>query len=243
MSGFIHIEGLKKAYEVGGIRVEALKGITHRIGRADFVVVLGHSGSGKTTLISAVGGLTRPTEGNVYIEGTDIWTLKDRELSILRNSKIGFIFQSFSLLPSLNVLNNVVIPVVFSRNSGGKEDSLREKAISLLDDLDMKSKMESYPSELSGGEQRRVAIARALINDPEIILADEPTGELDIRTEHEVIEIFRHINEKYKKTIVVVSHSLTWAKKAKTVIVMKDGLMYKDIDDPVRALMGEVCKS
>ena len=243
MSEFIETKGLRKIYHVGGQKVEALQGVDMEIARGDFVVFMGHSGSGKTTLVSAIGGLTRPTEGTVLIEGNDIWKLNDKQLSHFRNRKIGFMFQSFSLLPSLNVLNNVVMPTIFSDNSGKKDsDVLKSKAISLLTDLDMKRKVNSFPSELSGGEQRRVAIARALINDPEIILADEPTGELDIRTEREVIDIFCHINNAYQKTLIVVSHSLTWLEKAKTIIVMKEGLVFKDLDDPVEAIMDRVCK-
>lgn len=243
MSEFIETKGLRKIYHVGGQKVEALQGVDLEIARGDFVVFMGHSGSGKTTLVSTIGGLTRPTEGTVLIEGDDIWKLKDKELSHFRNRKIGFMFQSFSLLPTLNVLNNVVMPAIFSTNSERKDtEALKSKAISLLSDLDMKRKVYSFPSELSGGEQRRVAIARALINDPEIILADEPTGELDIRTEREVIDIFCHINNAYQKTLIVVSHSLTWLEKAKTIIVMKDGLIFKDLADPVEAIMEGVCK-
>jgi putative ABC transport system ATP-binding protein len=242
MADFIRTQGLKKIYDLGDQRVEALKGVDLEIPASDFVVFMGHSGSGKTTLISTIGGLTKPTAGTVSIDGVDIWKLNDRELSALRNRKIGFMFQSFSLLSTLNVLNNVVMPVIFNRNGGRDADACRERALSLLEGLDMKRKAEAYPSELSGGEQRRVAIARALINDPDIILADEPTGELDIRTEQEVIEIFRMINREYKKTIIVVSHSLTWLESAKTVVVMKDGLLYRDVADPVEALMGKVCR-
>lgn len=243
MSEFIRTKGLKKIYHVGDQRVEALKGVDLELAQGDFVVFMGHSGSGKTTLVSTIGGLTRPTEGTVLIEGKNIWKLNDSQLSNFRNRKIGFMFQSFSLLPTLNVLNNVVMPVIFNNNSHKKDtDALKLKAISLLTDLDMKSKVNSFPSELSGGEQRRVAIARALINDPEIILADEPTGELDIRTEKEVIEICCQINNAYKKTLIVVSHSLTWLEKAKTIIVMKDGFIYKDLADPVQAIMNGVCK-
>jgi ABC-type lipoprotein export system ATPase subunit len=243
MNTFIKTNGLKKIYCVGDQVVEALKGVDLEIAQGDFAVFMGHSGSGKTTLVSTIGGLTRPSEGTVLIEGNDIWKLDDRRLSNFRNRKIGFMFQSFSLLPTLNVLNNVVMPSIFSNGSDRKDtEALRSKAISLLADLDMKRKVASFPSELSGGEQRRVAIARALINDPEIILADEPTGELDIRTEKEVIDIFCHINNVYRKTLIVVSHSLTWLEKAKTIIVMKDGLMFKDLADPVEAIMDGVCR-
>ncbi|MCL5024687.1 MAG: ABC transporter ATP-binding protein [Nitrospirae bacterium] len=243
MNAFIQTQALKKTYQLGDQRVEALRGIELTIAQSDFVVFMGHSGSGKTTLISTIGGLTRPTEGSVSIEGTDIWRLNDRELSAFRNRKIGFMFQSFSLLPSLNVLQNVVMPVIFRKNGKReKTDAIRERALSLLAGLEMKKKIDAHPSELSGGEQRRVAIARALINEPDIILADEPTGELDIRTEREVIEIFRAINSQYRKTIIVVSHSLSWLESAKTVIIMKDGLMHLDVPDPVEALMGRACR-
>lgn len=237
MGAFIQIRELVKTYQIGEQQIKALKGINLDIERSDFVVFMGHSGSGKTTLISSIGGLTRPTEGNVYIEGSDLWSLNDKELSSFRNRKIGFIFQSFSLLPSLDVLNNVVMPVIFRNNSAKDKEAIRSRAISLLEDLDMKGKVNSFPSELSGGEQRRVAIARALMNEPDIILADEPTGELDIRTESEVIEIFHRINESYEKTVIVVSHTLSWVEKAKTVAVMKEGVIHKDVDDPQKMLM------
>jgi ABC-type lipoprotein export system ATPase subunit len=131
------------------------------------------------------------------------------------------------------------MPVIFSRSNGIDREALRDKAVSLLTDLEMKNKIVSFPSELSGGEQRRVAIARALINDPDIILADEPTGELDIRTEQEVIEIFRMINEEYKKTVIVVSHTLSWVEKAKKVVVMKNGCVLPSVEDPAKMLMEE----
>jgi ABC-type lipoprotein export system ATPase subunit len=242
MSDYIRTRALKKIYYLGEQRVEALKGVDLDIPYSDFVVFMGHSGSGKTTLISTIGGLTRPTEGTVTIGSVDIWSLNDQQLSALRNRRIGFMFQSFSLLSTLNVLNNVVMPVIFNKNGVPHTDDLHRRALALLEDLGMKKKVDSYPSELSGGEQRRVAIARALINDPDIILADEPTGELDIRTEQEVIDIFRMINKEYKKTVIVVSHSLTWLECAKTVIVMKDGLLFRDVADPVEALMGKVCR-
>lgn len=239
MAEFIQISGLRKIYKVGEQYVEALKGVDLTIEKSDFAVFMGHSGSGKTTLVSTIGGLTRPSNGSVYIDGTDIWKYNDRDLSAFRNKKIGFMFQSFSLLPTLDVLNNIIVPVIFRRNGGEKDtDRLKSKAVSLLSDLGIGGKIHSFPSELSGGEQRRVAIARALINDPEIILADEPTGELDIRNEREVIDIFRHINELYGKTVIVVSHSLTWIDKAKTIIIMKEGRMHKNVKDPVKELMG-----
>jgi ABC-type lipoprotein export system ATPase subunit len=234
---FIQAKELIKIYQVGDQDIKALKGVNLDIQQSDFVVFMGHSGSGKTTLVSTIGGLTRPTEGRVYIEGVDLWSLNDKALSSFRNRKIGFIFQSFSLLPTLNVLNNVVMPVIFRNKTKKVKETIRSRAVSLLADLNMENKINSFPSELSGGEQRRVAIARSLINDPEIILADEPTGELDIKTEREVIDIFHHINKDYKKTVIVVSHTLSWIEKAKTVFIMKDGLIYKDVADPVKMLM------
>lgn len=240
MAHFIELKDLKKVYQVGDQPIEALRGVDLQVERSDFVVILGHSGSGKTTLVSTIGGLTKPSEGTVSIDGMDIWRLNDRELSRFRNIKIGFMFQSFSLLPTLNALNNVVVPVIFRNGAKKDKDAVRAKALTLLADLDMKHKTNAFPSELSGGEQRRIAIARALMNDPEIILADEPTGELDIKTEQEVIDIFHHINEAYKKTIMVVSHSLSWLEEAKTVIVMKDGVILRNLADPVEVLMGGV---
>ncbi|MEJ2690647.1 MAG: ABC transporter ATP-binding protein [Deltaproteobacteria bacterium] len=240
MDTFIEIQNLKKTYHVGYQTVEALRGVDLEIKRSDFIVLLGHSGSGKTTLVSIIGGLTKPSEGRVVKDGMDLWSLNDLELSMFRNQNIGFMFQAFSLLPNLSTLNNVVLPAIFNKNGSRADiEVLRDKAIAALKDLEIGSKVNSFPSELSGGEQRRVAIARALINDPEIILADEPTGELDIRTEQEVIDIFRQVNEQYKKTVIVVSHSLTWAERAKTVILMKDGRVRSDVNDPVKALMGE----
>lgn len=241
MAPYIQVRDLKKVYNLGDRRVEALRGINLDIERAGFIVFVGHSGSGKTTLVSIIGGLTRPTEGSVLAEGVDIWSLSDRDLSGFRNRTIGFVFQSFSLLPTLDVLNNVVMPVIFRRNGTPDHHALKARALSILSDLEMSHKADAYPSELSGGEQRRVAIARALVNDPEILLADEPTGELDIRTEREVIDIFRNINREYNKTVIVVSHSLSWIDKADTVVVMKEGLTRTNVDDPVRALMGETC--
>lgn len=238
MESFIEVRDLTKVYHVGEQHVEALKGINLDIEQSDFVVFMGHSGSGKTTLVSVIGGLTKPTGGTVRIEGVDIWSHDDKAISKFRNKKIGFCFQSFSLLPSLDVMNNIVMPLIFANSRKKDRDKIREKAVSMLRELDMVEKVTAFPSELSGGEQRRVAIVRALMNDPDIILADEPTGELDIRTEQEVIEIFRHINEEYKKTVIVVSHTLAWLEKAKKVIVMKDGMVYENIADPVTMLMG-----
>jgi ABC-type lipoprotein export system ATPase subunit len=238
MGSFIEVRDLTKVYHVGEQHVEALKGINLNIEQSDFVVFMGHSGSGKTTLVSVIGGLTKPTGGTVLIEGVDIWRHSDTAMSAFRNKKIGFCFQSFSLLPSLNVMNNIIMPLIFANSERKNPEKIREKASSMLRELDMLEKITSFPSELSGGEQRRVAIVRALMNDPEIILADEPTGELDIKTEQEVIEIFRHINEEYKKTVIVVSHTLAWIEKAKKVIVMKDGMLYENIADPVTLLMG-----
>lgn len=238
MNSFIEVRDLKKVYQLGEQRVEALRGINLEIDQSDFVVFMGHSGSGKTTLVSVIGGLTKPTEGTVRIEGVDIWSHNDKDISKFRNKKIGFCFQSFSLLPSLNVLNNIVMPLIFANGVKKDREKIREKAVSMLNELDMADKVASFPSELSGGEQRRVAIVRALMNDPDIILADEPTGELDIKTEKEVIEIFLHINEHYKKTVIVVSHTLAWMEKAKKIIIMKDGLLFENIADPVQLLMG-----
>jgi len=231
---FIEVLDIKKTYKLGERYVEALRGVTLSINKGEFVKILGPSGSGKSTLIGIMGGLLRPTSGKVFIEGISIWELPDKELSELRNKKIGFVFQNMSLLSSLKVIDNVVSPTVFSSE---KKENIYNKARNLLDLIGLGDKYNDYPNELSGGEQRRVAIVRALINDPDIILADEPTGELDIRTEQEIIELFRYLNRNLNKTIIVVTHSLKWLNVEGRTLLMKDGLIYEHVSNPEEFLL------
>jgi putative ABC transport system ATP-binding protein/lipoprotein-releasing system ATP-binding protein len=216
----IKTEHLCKTYKIGDQVIEAVKGVDIEIERGKFVSIVGHSGSGKTTLLSMIGGLTRPTHGKVYIDGINIWNLSDEKLSELRNKKIGFMFQFSSLIPTLNAIENVMLPVAFGKGVSG---DVERRAKELLELVGLGHRMHNVPSQLSGGEQRRVAIARALINDPDIILADEPTGDLDRETEDEVMELFLKINRDFGKTFVMVTHNPELAKRTDITLRMENG--------------------
>ncbi len=198
----IELEGLCKHYGKGGRRMTAVADASLHVGRGDFVSIMGHSGSGKTTLLSLMGGLTRPTAGTVRVDGIDLWGMDDRNLARLRNRHIGFVYQFASLIPTLTALENVVLPVVF----GTPSPDARERALGLLSALGMAERADAFPGQLSGGEQRRVAIARSFINTPAVVLADEPTGDLDEETEGEVFELFRRMNQQ-GAAFVLVTHS------------------------------------
>lgn len=225
MDDFIAIEDVWKVYDVGDQKIEALKSVSLTIERGAFVSIVGHSGSGKTTLLSVLGGLTEPTRGSIFIEGAEIWKMNDRLLSALRNSKIGFIFQFASLIPTLTAIDNVALPVIFSRRNSRRE--VYDRADKILSILGLSNKLNSFPSELSGGQQRRVAIARAFINRPSLILADEPTGDLDTQSEAEVMEFFSDINEEEGTTFLLVTHSMELAGMTDRVFRMKDGVLIK----------------
>ncbi len=226
MTTMIDIQDVWKIYDVGGEKIEALKSVTLGIDRGSFISIVGHSGSGKTTLLSTLGGLTKPSRGSIRIDGSDVWSLKDRELSAMRNHKIGFIFQFSSLIPTLQAIDNVALPVIYSNGNGktGRKETY-EYAAELLSTLGLGHKLRSYPSELSGGQQRRVSIARAFINRPSIIVADEPTGDLDSQSESEVMEFFSRINEQDKTTFLLVTHNLALARMTDKVHSMKDGVL------------------
>lgn len=196
--------GISKTYPVGNERIMAVNDVSLSIEKGDFISIVGHSGSGKTTLISIIGGILHPATGRVVFEGKDICTLKDDKLSEYRNSKIGFIFQFASLLPNLTAKENVLLPRIFNVEKALYRDHLAED---YLEKVGIGDKMNAYPSQLSGGEQRRVAIARAFINSPAMILADEPTGDLDELTEGDIIELFHRINHELGTTFVIVTHN------------------------------------
>ena len=222
----IQIKDIWKVYEVGDQKIEALRSVNLGIERGSFVSIVGHSGSGKTTLLSVLGGLTKPTQGSVFIDGVDIWGLPDKELSALRNERLGFIFQFSSRLPTLRVIDNVSLPVIFSKQMNGKgRKDVHGYAAEILSILGLSHKLNAFPSELSGGQQRRVAIARAFINRPSIIVADEPTGDLDAQSESEVMEFFSRINEQEKTTFLLVTHNLDLAKMTDRVFHMRDGIL------------------
>lgn len=214
----IKLQSVSKTYKDGDQTVHAVNDVSLEVGAGDFVSVVGHSGSGKTTLLSLMGGLTKPQSGSVTIGGTEIWSLPDDDLSAFRNKNVNFIFQFASLVPTLTCLENVLLPTAFGKSGDGLVDYAR----TLLEMVGLKDKTNSYPSRLSGGQQRRVAIARAFINSPRVILADEPTGDLDETTESEIMEIFR------KKcadgtTFVIVTHNSSLAAEAKSRYRMHAG--------------------
>lgn len=214
----IRLEALGKRYK----SVEVLNRITLTVDAGEFVVITGRSGGGKTTLLSIAGALTKPDEGAVYIEGIDILRLPESELAALRNRKIGFVFQFPSLIAALTVLDNVLLPVAFSDRSPNRTD--RDFAESLLEQVGITGKNALYPSQLSGGQQRRVAIARAMMNRPSIILADEPTGDLDETTEAEIMNLFQEINRR-GTTVVMVTHAVDYAELGKAY-VLKNGSLF-----------------
>lgn len=218
----IEVKGVTKRYRAGGQEIVAVDNATFNCARGDFISIVGHSGSGKSTLLSLIGGLTRPDSGDIIIDGTSILSLSDNRLSEFRNEKINFIFQFASLLPTLNVLDNVILPAVLGATKRDK-GAVRKEALGLLETLEIADKAASYPAQLSGGQQRRVAIARSFINRPEIILADEPTGDLDEETEAEVIAVFKRMNEERKTTFLMVTHDLGIASQAKRAMKMHAG--------------------
>jgi putative ABC transport system ATP-binding protein/lipoprotein-releasing system ATP-binding protein len=217
---FLHIENLTKTYTVDHSSFVGVDDISLSINRGDFLSIVGHSGSGKTTLISIIGGILKPTAGRVLLDGVDICTLDDDKLSEYRAKRIGFMFQFASLLPILTARENVLLPGIFSPDQKTENN---KTARDLLEMVGIGEKLDSYPSQLSGGQQRRVAIARALLNNPDIILADEPTGDLDEDTEAEIIHLFEKINKEKEVTIILITHNLELAGKAQKKLRMSKG--------------------
>lgn len=217
---FLQIENLTKSYVVDHETFIGVDNISLSITRGEFLSIVGHSGSGKTTLVSIIGGILKPTSGRVLLEGVDICSLDDNRLSEYRVNRIGFMFQFASLLPILTAKENVLLPGLF--NPGHKTEN-DKKAKDFMEMVGIGDKLDSYPSQLSGGQQRRVAIARALINSPDIILADEPTGDLDEDTEAEIMDLFEEINKKQGVTIILITHNLELAGRAQTKLRMSRG--------------------
>jgi len=211
---------LKKTYMLGKIPLSVLKGIDLEIERGEYISIMGPSGSGKTTLFNMIGGLDKPTEGKVYIDEVDIAQLDAYELAWLRCRKIGYIFQTFNLIPVMTALENVMLPMIFA---GMSTDDAREKAKLLLETVGLGDRLHHKPFELSGGQQQRVAIARALANDPAIILADEPTGNLDLKTGKEIINLLRQMNKEKQVSIITATHDLKMLDVSDRVIWIRDG--------------------
>jgi len=222
MTAILEAKDVKKTYRMGEVLVPALRGVTFTVKEGEFLAIFGPSGSGKSTLLHLAGGLDKPSEGRVFVGGTDIFELSSNELAEVRLRKIGFVFQFFNLLPRLTALRNVELPLTLADVS---EKEAIEKAKETLKLVGLTERINHRPSELSGGEQQRVAIARALINDPKIVLADEPTGNLDTSTGKEIVQLMKRLNEERGQTFVVVTHDPSIAEAADRVLFLKDGVI------------------
>ena len=222
----IRMENIVKTYYLGKPNeLEILHGINLTVNKGEFVSIVGESGSGKSTLMNIIGVLDRQTQGNYYLEGQDVNGMSDEVRSAIRNRRIGFVFQNFNLLPRANALKNVMVPLLY-----GEEHSKngKEHAMEMLKMVGMEDRADHRPNELSGGQKQRVAIARAMINDPAIILADEPTGNLDSKTEHMVMDLFHKLHEEQGKTIVLITHSQELAQETERIVTLLDGQIVAD---------------
>jgi len=220
MEAVIKLEGLRKTYNSSQMELEVLKGIDLSIKDGEFVSIMGPSGSGKSTLLYLIGGLEKPTSGNVFIDNELLSELSDKKESLIRQNKIGFVFQFYNLVAHLNVEENIMLPILVN---GGKKKDYKTQLNMLLEKVGLNDKRKAYPRELSGGQQQRVAIARALINSPKIILADEPIGNLDSKTGKEIMELFTDINKTLNTVIIQVTHNKESANYGSRIINVKDG--------------------
>lgn len=223
----IQCKNVTKIFYLGETEIKALDDITISVEKGDYISIMGPSGSGKTTLLNIIGALDRPTTGTVILDGVDITNLPERKLTSLRRDKIGFVFQDFHLIPTLNALDNVMVPIM---PYGIKEED-RERAIKYLEMLDIGDRIRHKPGQLSGGERQRVAIARALVSDPPVILGDELTGELDSKTGQEIMDLMDRLNKELKKTIIVVTHDPKVGTRAKHRWTMEDGRIVETLKD------------
>jgi putative ABC transport system ATP-binding protein len=225
MPELIETKDLTKTYALGEVTVNALQGITVTIERGSFVAIMGASGSGKSTLMNLLGCLDRPTSGRYLLDGTPVEGLDRDQLAEIRNEKIGFVFQNFNLLPRMSAMENVQLPLLYKGGETGDADEQARRVLALVG---LAGREHSLPTQLSGGQQQRIAIARALINEPEILLADEPTGQLDSHTSAEIMDIFLQLNRTHGITIVVVTHSDEVARFARRIITFRDGRIVSD---------------
>jgi len=222
MRSIVRVNDLKKDYRMGEVSVPALRGVSFHVNDGEFVTIFGPSGSGKSTLLHLIGALDRPDEGEIFIEDSNLLKLSDDELAELRLGKIGFVFQFFNLLPRLTALANVELPLSIA---GVPEKETQSKAQKMLRLVGLETRMNHRPFELSGGEQQRVAIARALINNPKIVLADEPTGNLDTKTGLEVVQLMKKLNQEKRQTFIVITHDPNIAETADRTVYLIDGLV------------------
>jgi len=231
----INIKNVSKIYKIGSLKINALNGINLEISRGEFVAIMGPSGSGKSTLMNIIGCLDTPTSGSYILEEQDISKLNDNKLAEIRNKKVGFVFQTFNLLSRCSVIDNIELPLIYSKSRLPK--SRKETINDVIFSVSLKGREKHRPSELSGGERQRVAIARALVNNPSIILADEPTGNLDSRTGEEIINIFQDLNV-LGKTILLVTHELDIARHTRRILYLRDGVITGEekIQNPICAV-------
>ena len=222
MPSLLEVRDVKKTYWMGKVLVPALRGVSFDVKEGEFLTIFGPSGSGKSTLLHLMGCLDRPDEGEIFIDETNVLKLSDDKLAELRLTKIGFVFQFFNLLPRMTALQNVELPLTIA---GVSESEAEEKAKKMLRLVGLEARLNHKPFELSGGEQQRVAIARALINDPKIVLADEPTGNLDTKTGWEIVQLMKKLNEEKGQTFIVVTHDPQIAESAHRIVHLKDGLI------------------
>lgn len=219
----LKVEHLRKNYGKGNTLVKALDDVSFSVEKGEFVAIVGSSGSGKSTLLHILGGVDRPTSGKVYVDSEDVYKLNENNLAIFRRRQVGLIYQFYNLIPILNVKENMTLPILLD-NKKPDEDYLNE----LIDTLNLKSRVNHLPNELSGGQQQRVSIGRALMNRPSILLADEPTGNLDSKASREIIDLLKLSNEKYKQTIIMITHDHNLALSADRIITIEDGKIISD---------------
>ncbi|MGE3804336.1 MAG: ABC transporter ATP-binding protein [Gemmataceae bacterium] len=230
----IELTSVHKVYDLGEVKVAALNGVSLSIEQGEYVALVGPSGSGKSTLMNTLGCLDRPTSGSYLLAGKEIVTLSNDERADVRNQQLGFVFQNFNLLTRTPAIENVELPLLYAQHTSAQERHRR--AVELLERVGLGDRLDHHPSQLSGGQQQRVAIARALVNNPSILMCDEPTGNLDSRTSREVIKLFQQLNEESRITIILVTHDPTVARSARRIVALRDGRIVADSTDVDRAI-------
>lgn len=230
----IQLRDICKVYDLGEVKVEALKNVSLQIKQGEYVALVGQSGSGKSTLMNTLGCLDRPTSGSYLLAGQEIARMSNDERAIVRNQRIGFVFQNFNLLARTSALENVELPLLYAKGVSARQRHQRAKE--LLQRVGLGDRLDHHPGQLSGGQQQRVAIARALVNNPSILMCDEPTGNLDSRTSKEVIQLFRKLNEEHAITLILVTHDQAVARTARRIVVLRDGEVVQDTSEFAQAM-------